>query len=223
MAATKKLRFVILLQGMKMNPENWTDRRPSAEGSLSGRYLDEAINSKFFVDMLALGMFPNAKEVTESLAMYAAVRKYCPWKFSDSKITLISVGDGTQPRTAATFAFRSAWDCFSVDPRLNNRGDHSAVKRLRMLDERIEDCHFVRNHPVVIVACHSHAHWKNVFKHVEAPEIMAVALPCCESHHLDVPPDFDYDDHRCWSPKRRVMIWMPESVRKIKEMLCVSI
>jgi len=198
-----------------MNPDNWTDRSPSATGNLSGRYLDEAVSSKCFVDMLALGMFPNAKEVTESFAIYNAVRQYCPWKMNDPFITLVSIGDGKSPRTASVFAFRSAWQTVSVDPRFGFNGPHPRVKRLTLVKSKIEDWYFQSPHQVVIVACHSHAPWQIALERVRGSEVMAVAMPCCYSHQLKIKPDYEYEDQACWSAKRRISIWMPSSLCKL--------
>ena len=104
----------------------------------SGKYLNSLVNLRCGPDMLLLRLFPNAKEVTESFGAYEAVAKHLrDFPRKDPNIRLVVVGDGHTPRTAATFAFRSAWECYSVDPVLNNK--KWDVERLMCFRSRIQD------------------------------------------------------------------------------------
>ena len=53
----------------------------------------------------------NAKELSESFACFNAARVHLAETFlpSDPHVTLLAIGDGLTPRTAALFAFRTAW------------------------------------------------------------------------------------------------------------------
>jgi len=156
--------------------------------------------------MLALKLFPNAKELTESVAAYNAVRKTRLFQLNDPSVTLISVGDGCTPRTAAMFAFRSAWRCWSVDPRL--RSDWSAVQRLHVKPQRVEDCEPMHTDKLVIVAVHSHAPLDVACQKFTAEQRVVIAIPCCVPQERERPPDFEYVDKGIWSPQNKVMVWI---------------
>jgi len=121
------------------------------------RYINELWDCRCLPDLHTRNLFPNAKELTESCAAYNAVRnKARLFAFSDPTVTLIAAGDGCTPRTAAMFAFRSAWVCFSIDPNL--RKTHwPNIDRLHCLSQRVEDCDPQHYPKLVIVAVHSHA------------------------------------------------------------------
>ena len=173
----------------------------------SFRYLNEAIKCNCFSDLMKNRMLPNAKEVSESFAAYAAVRKHLSdiIPFNEPAL-LIAVGDGSTPRTAATFAFRSAWTCLSVDPRLRQR--EWPIKRLQCLSKRIEDttrCHVPR---AIIVAVHSHAPLRLAIEKVSADILGIVAIPCCKKQIVPgIEPNIEYDDLGIMSPKRTVKVW----------------
>ncbi|CAF4573016.1 unnamed protein product, partial [Rotaria magnacalcarata] len=79
-----------------------------------------------------LGLFPNAKEITESYAVWAALRRFIFSRFEKSSSksidsipstdhrqnAIIVVGDGMTPRTAALCAYltKGLWQCYSIDP-----------------------------------------------------------------------------------------------------------
>ena len=103
------------------------------------RYINEMMGLSCFPDLLEMRIFPNGKEITESMAVYNFIRNKQDWfELNDPEVVVIAVGDGCTPRTAAMFAFRSAWQCYSVDPNMKwkNRG---RVKRLTCLKDKIED------------------------------------------------------------------------------------
>ncbi len=121
------------------------------------RYLDEFTNLKCAPDLLSQHLFPNAKEITESMGAFNAYRKCliskCP---PDNPFTMVvAVGDGVSPRTGAVFAIRTQFTCISVDPqlRINNKVTpkikqplakatlvkHDYINRLYMLNAYAED------------------------------------------------------------------------------------
>src|SRR5687767_13024693 len=71
------------------------------------RYFDQLLSLRCVLDLLAHEVFPNAKEITESLAAVRAAFKYSGLDSGDTSIQVVCVGDGATPRTAATFAFRT--------------------------------------------------------------------------------------------------------------------
>jgi len=161
--------------------------------------------------MLKLGLFPNAKEITESMAAYHAVR----WllvpklgiKFDNPNIKVVCVGDGHTPRTAALFAFRSAWQVTSIDPRL--REVHWNIERLMCYRSKIEDMNleYEQYDHVIIVCVHSHATISACLKHIHAPCRSVVAMECCIP--LDIPgiPYTGFVDTDVWSPKNTIKVW----------------
>ena len=160
--------------------------------------------------LLALGLFPDAKEVTESFASYRAIERHVPWvNFQDPDVTLIAVGDGGTPRTAATFAIGSAWACHSVDPALRHASRwESRIARLHVHRRRIEECAPFECDKAVIVAVHSHADLRASIAMVKAHRLAIVSIPCCVRQELDMQPDESYDDIGIWSHQRRVLIWI---------------
>jgi len=176
----------------------------------SARYFDEFINLKCAPDLLKCGFFPNAKELTESMAAFNAVRTYIrPHNFEDFRNTLlIDVGSGKKPRTAALFACRTMWECISIDPALNVSKHEFQFRHMQYRAEKIEDSPiFSAKSRIIVTAVHAHVDLKEVVKHVKAPEIWIVAIPCCEPLEMDVEPDYQYADIGCWSPKNEVKIW----------------
>jgi len=181
-------------------------------GGPSIRYLNEFCGLKCAPDLLALKLFPNAKEISESFAAYNAVRKHLAKQkkgvaLNESGITVVAVGDGCTPRTAATFAFRSAWNCISVDPALKESKKYNKISRLHLIPKLIEDVKIENDGHVIIVAVHSHAPLEAALAAVSAKRVSVVAIPCCKKQSLHVKPDHVYLDWGIWSPERMVMVW----------------
>jgi len=85
------------------------------------RYIDEFVRLSSAPMMLELGLFPNAKEISETMAIWEAYRKFLSKDCADftDEDAFIAVGDGATPRTAALFAFLSkGGTCFAIDPLL---------------------------------------------------------------------------------------------------------
>lgn len=181
----------------------------------SNRYIEEFVRLRCSPDLLARRVFPNAKEITESFAAYSAA-KTLDWSFKDRSINVVVVGDGTTPRTGATFAFRTGWRVTSVDPRL--KGTLWNTDRLNCFIGRIEDFQLVSSRPVLIVAVHNHACLTAAVRSIKAPLTACIAIPCCKKQeirmpnpcppfYVPVPPDYDFADPGIWSDKNKVLIW----------------
>jgi hypothetical protein len=179
------------------------------------RYLDEFFRLRCASDMLRWQLFPNAKELTESFSAYDAVRSVLDdFRLNDPGVTMVAVGDGSTPRTAATFALRTAWRCISVDPRLkchwSSRAAHrwSEIRRLELQRTTIERAELCLEGPTVIVAVHSHAKLTAAVAACSgASSLAVVAIPCCVPQELQVPPCADYPDPGNLSPQRTVRVW----------------
>lgn len=164
-------------------------------------------------DLIAWGLYPNAKEITESCAAFEAARNKLGLDTQDRRTMVLCVGDGSTPRTGAMFAVRSAWSVVSVDPQMRNPGQWaSKITRLCPFACRVEDLGQLyyegRFSRAVVVAVHSHASLEASVRAVQLfPHVDVIAIPCCVDQSLDVPPDIEYEDPGIWSPKRTVKIW----------------
>lgn len=174
----------------------------------ASRYLDSFVRSPAGGRLAALRVFPNAKEVTESYAARAAtLRLRNAFPPDDRSISCVVVGDGSTPRTAATFALHSGWQCHSVDPQLREPGRHwLELPRLTIHRARIEECSFTAR-KVVVAAIHCHVGLSTSLRSIVADDILLIAMPCCVPVDLDAPPLISYDDPEVLSPKRTIHIW----------------
>jgi hypothetical protein len=175
------------------------------------RYMNDFIKlNKSGSDMLHLGLFPDAKEITESYGVLNAVQtKLKQYDLNDPEVTLVSVGDGTTPRTAALFAFRTKWQCISIDPILKQdkmRYWEENIQRLKCIPNKVEDVS-INEDKVIIVAVHSHANLRSILDHVKGKVRSLVAIPCCVPYiHESIKP-IAYTDSGIWSPRNNVKIW----------------
>jgi len=82
-------------------------------------YLDRFLRWECGLMLQELALFPNAKEITESVACLQALEKHGAAPLSEANTLCAVVGDGSTPRTAALLAMRSKWRrVVSVDPAL---------------------------------------------------------------------------------------------------------
>ncbi len=175
------------------------------------KYINEFFRLNCAPQLLMYKLFPNVKEITESLGAFNAVRNVVMnktnIKFDDPLITIVCVGDGFVPRTAATFAMRSKWYCYSVDPNL--RMKEYPIKRLVQVNKKIEDIDLnFSNSIVIIVAVHSHAKVEDMLNHIIGKERHFVTIPCCVPHEINNKEYIGYFDENIWSEKNTVKIWM---------------
>ncbi len=170
-------------------------------------YISDFFNTKCAADILNFGLFPNLKEVTESAAAYWAVRKHLSkFELNDPNVTLVSVGDGSTPRTAAYCAFRSNFNCISVDPELKNLHRYKSINRLTCYDKKIEEIEIEADR-VILLMVHSHAKLEVTLSRIKAKEIAIIAIPCCVKMHLPTEPDMTYQDVGILSEKNTVLVW----------------
>lgn len=108
------------------------------------RYVNECLRLACAPELMRLRLFPDAKELTESFAINAAVRTHLASTHpaSDERVTLVAVGDGNTPRTAALFAFLTRWHCVAIDPILVPWATWREKRRIEEDDE-----HSVRGTP----------------------------------------------------------------------------
>ena len=192
---------------------------------MSTRYLDWAWRLKCLPDLHQLGVFPNVKEITESMAGYRAVSQGLQLSPGDKDTLLLCVGDGKYPRTGVLCAHMSRWTCISIDPAMKkieskiNSIVHN-VERLNCYPRRIENLGKIKANPdkrFVILHVHSHAKLSNsllALKLHENQRVDIVSMPCCEPDDLGIAPDITYCDHGILSPQRTVNIYKYESLVK---------
>ncbi len=166
----------------------------------STRYLDDFVKLKCAPDLLALGVFPNSKEITESFAAFEAAKRF-GLNWGDPALRVCVIGDGSTPRTGATFAFRTRWGVVSIDPKARSKAWN--VARLGVIQARFETIEDLRKFDLYVLV-HSHSSLADIPKGQNV-----ISIPCCVKHdeYDGRPPDIEYDDWAIWSPERTVKIW----------------
>jgi len=181
----------------------------------STRYFDEFLQLKCAPDLARLKLYPNGKEVTESFAIYHAIKKAVGHERFAESITLVDVGCGRQPRNAALFAHRTRWNCIAVDPLLEERWcdddwyeEPHGIDRLVCYKKRVQQYRCQATGPVVVAMVHAHVDVPTVLRSFEGIEqLLIVSMPCCVPSRMTLAPNAAYYDHGCWSPQRHVNIW----------------
>lgn len=193
------------------------------------KYLDEFIKLKCAPDLLLNKLFPNAKEITESMAAFNAYRKNLIFSYppNEEKTTCLVVGDGVVPRTGAVFALRTKFNVISVDPAMRLPYEHPwayhlNINRLLMLKAKAEEemWDLYLGNPkdidkLIIIAVHSHAPLDKLIKRIEIKtgykEFVIISNPCCYEdniEHLDtITKIASYNDWGIHSEKRRINIY----------------
>lgn len=154
------------------------------------KYIDDFLTTKCAPDLLALKLFPNAKEITETAAMYWLVvnelEKY-NIKRSDN-VVLLETGCGTVPRTAAYFAYRSKWECIAIDPRLNDTQKNwgKRIYTYKVKDDQINPNEFWDSkkikeaQAVIVISVHGHGNPMWLYKRIAHNHKAVFEMPCCQ-------------------------------------------
>ncbi|EQC40553.1 hypothetical protein SDRG_02443 [Saprolegnia diclina VS20] len=209
---------------------NWiaTDAK-AHDGNLSLRYLNEFVGDlKCASALLERGLFPDAKEVTETMGVFNAIRKLNLHVLDadDDDATglrngIVVVGDGMTPRTATMFASRTkGWTCFSVDPIMRMSTPEAPVPwadvdKVVPICAKIEDIR-IRLHKAIVILVHAHVTMPQAMTSIQANTVVAVlTLPCCNwyghQEELDQrPPTVVYDDMSILSQHREIRLWLPD-------------
>lgn len=176
------------------------------------RYLDEFMGTKAAADMLRLGLFPNAKEITESWGILRAARKSLRLHPGDPNVRVVVVGDGCTPRTAGLVAFFTRWQALSIDP--NMRKEDWPVERMRARRAMIEDVGvlpWTDDGATTLLILSPHAHVK--------PDVALAALPWNgPRHYVNMPccvragvtgrdPTLSICDESVLSPERNIHVY----------------
>lgn len=175
-------------------------------------YIDHFIKLKSAPKMLELDLFPNAKEISESMSAYYAVGNNLQsigTEYKDPDINLVCVGDGARPRTATLFAMCTKWNCISVDPEMNIQKKYD-IKRLEVIKNKVPDITIdCQNKKTILVHVHSHAKLKDSLKSlINFKDLTVVSIPCCVPQYIEnIPHDVECRDTKSWSPHNLVKIW----------------
>ena len=182
-------------------------RNVKTKANYHARYLNLFVTGKCSPDLLAHELFPNAKEITESYAMFEATH-HLPegYEWNREGVAVVVVGDGHKPRTAAMFCHRTAWEALSVDPALAPRS--YPFKRFTMNRNKVEDIKVEWGGPVVIVLPHSHAKIADCLRNITGTKRAVITMDCCVQNIIPGrAPDIEYEDPDVWSPKNIVRVW----------------
>ncbi|EGZ19495.1 hypothetical protein PHYSODRAFT_558296 [Phytophthora sojae] len=194
---------------------------------VSLRYLNEFVGKLHCAPaLLRHGLFPDAKEVTESMALFNAVRRYMEPKSSGEELQgdgkhngIVVVGDGNTPRTAAMFAFRMrGWKCYSVDPAMEKGTSERSkgwadVANLVVVRNKIENVRIALRRAIVVLV-HAHVTLDQALSAVQAEQVCGVVtLPCCNWYGKQEllfgrGPDLVYDDFSVLSDHREIRLWV---------------
>lgn len=197
---------------------------------VSLRYLNEFVGKLHCAPaLLQHGLFPDAKEVTESMALFNAVRRYIEPKDKDKEAKedgkhdgIVVVGDGNTPRTAAMFAFRMrGWKCYSVDPAMEKGTSERSkgwadVTNLVVVRNKIENVRIALRRAIVVLV-HAHVTLDQALSAVQADQICGVVtLPCCNWYGQQETlfgrgPDLVYDDFSVLSDHREIRLWVGDN------------
>lgn len=188
----------------------------SKSQQVKGKYINQFMDLKCAPDLLERDLFPNAKEITESMAAFHAVKKNFQndndfWK-KQNKVYV--VGDGTRPRTGALFAFRSDWRVVSIDPNLDTEMNYD-IDGIRLFPSTVQD--YLKDmvvgnvvNDVYVVAVHAHVGLGEYVETISAivGGVNVVAMPCCDKQTIKgQEPDDQYRDGSIWSPKNIIKVW----------------
>jgi hypothetical protein len=159
-------------------------------------------------------LFPNSKEITESVAAYMAIKKLDSIKLNSPNVVVYVIGDGHTPRTATTIASSSNFTVHSIDPLLKNKKFKHCekkkwFKRLQIHKIKSEDFTSIEKNCElsIVVAVHSHAPFEEFWSKIPDPKV-GIAIPCCFKHEIkNNQPVLKYHDEFILSPKNEVIIW----------------
>ncbi|OQS02554.1 hypothetical protein THRCLA_05083 [Thraustotheca clavata] len=202
-----------------------SEEKSNTNEQLSLRYLNEFVGDlKCAAQLLECQLFPDAKEVTETMGVFNAIRKLhltesdpFPNEFRNG---IVVVGDGMTPRTAAMFASRTkGWICYSVDPIMRVSTKEAPVPWEKLnnvipICAKIEDIR-IRLNKAIVILVHAHVTMEQAMASIQANDVVAVlTLPCCnwygrQEYYLNKHPDIVYDDMSILSKHREIRIWLP--------------
>ncbi|DBA05365.1 TPA: hypothetical protein N0F65_007527 [Lagenidium giganteum] len=211
------------------------DDASDGQAPVSLRYLNEFVSKlQCAPALLDHKIFPDAKEITESMGLFNAVHRFLlpdePAIAADESDAnaksdgIVVVGDGNTPRSAAMFAFRlKNWKCYSVDPAMEKQStprSHGweSIENLVVVRNKIENVRITLRRAIVVLV-HAHVTLPQALSAIDAETVLGVVtMPCCnwygEHEQLNGRhPDLVYDDFSVMSNHREIRLWAHESRR----------
>ncbi len=179
---------------------------------IPAKYIERYFAIKKFEKIVKYDLFPNLKEVSESMSMfYVVLEKILPLIDSNrslENVTIVVVGDGTKPRTASLFNFLSKATTYSIDPLMVERDMFSEIKRLTVKKDEIQNIKIQNNNPIAIILMpHAHAPILESWNCIEAKDKWLVKMPCCTNDKLPWTPIMEFEDEFNISQKRNLIVW----------------
>lgn len=177
------------------------------------RYIQRFFGLKSASNFIELGLFPNIKEISESMSMfYCVTDRILPLIESNrslDNVHIIVCGDGCTPRTAALFAFMSKAKCYSIDPLMIEKYQYRQINRLNVYKNVIEDfsLKISDDQIAIILMPHSHAKIEDSWNCVQAKNKWLVKMPCCTKDLLDWDTVIKYEDEYNISPANKMLVW----------------
>ena len=119
----------------QLNPRFFAARNAEGNLAINPRFLDAFLRWDCGRQLLGMGLFPNAQEITESMACLETIRERLPEvKFTSDDVVVVVIGDGRSPRTAALMALRTRWNVLSIDPALHGLEQTGITERTMQSD-----------------------------------------------------------------------------------------
>lgn len=185
--------------------------------SVKAKYLNRFFQLNSIEELSKNKLFPNIKEITESMSFIYLFEKYLyQWDetlYKNEDVTVIVVGDGKTPRTAALINFLTPFKTISIDPEMDDSKNWSYIKNLTTYKGKFED--WIENvykpsiyfgkRPVIILYPHSHAPIK-LTERINSEKKWVIKLECCTSDKLEG-LCVSYQDEYIMSPKNTMYIW----------------
>ena len=201
------------------------------------RYIDEFLSLKCVTDLINHKIYPDAKEITESMSILNALRKYFhssskdlqkhkDYNFANKNVTAIIIGDGSTPRIASLLCFVTKWNnIYSIDPQLkiNKNKSWKNIKHLKCLRSKIEDITIkvqdVKDNNIVVIFMHSHVLLEqsllsisNLNNNNFNGKVSLITVPCCQyiNKHktlYDKEADYVFTDVSMATNKNTFYIW----------------
>lgn len=184
---------------------------------VKAKYLNRYFQLNSIEELSKNRLFPNIKEITESMSFIYLFEKYLyKWDkslYKNPDVTVIVVGDGKTPRTAALINFLTPYKTISIDPEMDDSKDWSYISNLTTYKGKFEDwiekvyipSIYFGKRPVIILYPHSHAPII-LTERIHSGKKWVIKLECCTKDKLST-PCFMYQDKYIMSPKNTFYIW----------------
>ncbi|OQS04560.1 hypothetical protein THRCLA_03216 [Thraustotheca clavata] len=196
---------------------------------MSLRYMNEFVGKlQCAPKLLELGIFPDAKEVSETMGLFNATRRFLDIDTGNPEEDgIVVVGDGSTPRSAVMFAYRTkGWMCYSVDPEMRlstetERVPWEGIQNVVPIRAKIENIRIKLRRAIVLLV-HAHVTLDQALSAIEADTILGVVtLPCCNWYGqqeilFNRPPDIVFDDFSILSDHREVRVWAGEQAKSLE-------